>query len=64
LRTTFELLGETVREIGILLAVFVPLDASFYQGNLGFSAVVYLALIEFSGLALIAAGIMLERRNE
>lgn len=64
MRTTFELLGESVREIGILLAVFVPLDASFYQGNLGLLTVICLGLLEFAGLALIAAGIMLERRNE
>jgi hypothetical protein len=62
LRTTFELLGESVREIGILLAVFVPLDAAFYQGQLRLATVICLALIEFAGLALIAVGIMLERR--
>jgi hypothetical protein len=64
LRTTFELLGGSVREIGVLLAVFVPLDASFYQGNFGFVAIFCLALLEFAGLALIAAGIMLERSKE
>jgi hypothetical protein len=64
LRTTFELLGESVREIGILLAVFVPLDASFYQGDLRLLTIACLALLEFAGLALIAAGILLERRNE
>jgi hypothetical protein len=64
LRTTFELLGESVREIGILLAVFVPLDASFYQGNLQIVTILCLAFLEFAGLALIAAGIKLERRNE
>jgi hypothetical protein len=62
LRTTFELLGESVREIGVLLAVFVPLDAAFYQGHLGFVTLICLALIEFAGLALIAVGIVLERR--
>lgn len=62
MRTTFELLGESVREIGILLAVFVPLDAAFYQGQLGILVVICLVLIEFAGLALIAVGVMLERR--
>ncbi len=62
LRPAFELLGESVREIGVLLAVFVPLDAAFYQGQLGFVTLICLALIEFAGLALIAVGIMLERR--
>ena len=51
-------------EIGILRAVFVPLDASFYQGKLGLSTIICLGLLEFAGLALIAAGIMLERRDE
>lgn len=64
MRTTFEFLGESVREIGVLLAVFVPLDASFYQGNLGLVTIICLALLEFAGLALIAAGIMLERSKE
>jgi hypothetical protein len=64
LRTTFELLGESVREIGILLAVFVPLDASFYQGRLRISTIVCLAFLELGGLALMAAGIMLERSDE
>jgi hypothetical protein len=63
LRTTFELLGESVREIGILLAVFVPLDAAFYEGRLGIPTLICLALIEFAGLALIAVGIMLETRE-
>jgi hypothetical protein len=53
-----------VREIGILLAVFVPLDASFYQGDLRLLTIACLALLEFAGLALIAAGVLLERRNE
>ena len=64
MRTTFELLGESVREIGILLAVFVPLDAVFYQGRLGILTIVCLACLEVAGLALIAAGIMLERSDE
>lgn len=63
LRTTFELLGESIREIGILVAVFVPLDAAFYQGQLRTLTVLCLALLELAGLALIAAGIMLERSD-
>ena len=53
-----------MREIGILLAVFVPLDASFYQGRLGIATITCLALIEFAGLALIIVGVMLERSDE
>lgn len=64
LRTTFELLGESIREIGILIAVFVPLDAAFYQGQLRTLTVLCLALLELAGLALIAAGIMLERSDQ
>ena len=53
-----------MREIGVLLAVFVPLDAAFYQGNFPLWSIIGLVFIEFAGLALIAVGVMLEREDE
>ena len=54
------LVGESVREIGILMVVFAPLKATFADvlvGN-GWVAVTFLV-----GLALIAGGIILESRQ-
>jgi hypothetical protein len=62
LRHRFELFGETLREIGILLLVFVPLDATFYQGEIRWPALVGLVILGAAGAALIAAGIVLEGR--
>jgi hypothetical protein len=56
----FELFGATLREIGLLLFVFVPLDAVFYQGQISWPAIVGLVMLAFAGIALIAAGIWLE----
>ncbi len=56
----FELFGATLREIGILLLVFVPLDATFYDGHIDWPALMGLVILAFSGIALIVAGIWLE----
>ena len=61
LRTTSELAGESLREIGVLLIVFVPLDAAFYQGELKLVTVVCLGILILAGLSLVGAGIFLER---
>jgi hypothetical protein len=63
LRTTAELIGETVREIGILVTVFAPLDAAFHEGKYGWSTVVCLVGLVIAGLILMTAGVMLERSD-
>jgi len=50
--------------MGVLLIVFVPLDAAFYQGNISFPALVGLAFLILAGLALLTAGVWLEGRRE
>ena len=60
MRKRFELLGESIRDIGVLLLVFVPLDAVFYQGVIDFPARVGLAILAVAGLILIAVGIFVE----
>ena len=64
LRRTAELAGESLREIGVLLVVFVPLDAVFYQGELTLRTRVILGVTALAGLAIVAAGIWLERGSE
>jgi hypothetical protein len=64
LRHKFELVGESVREIGVLLLVFVPLDAVYYQGDIKFPAQVGLAILALAGLLLIAAGVAIEGYKE
>ncbi len=51
------LLGETLRDIGILLVVFAPLDAFFRNEP---TALLPLALLFTCGLLFIALGIILE----
>jgi len=60
LRSISELAGESLREIGVLLVVFVPLDAAFHQGELGFATIVALGIVMLAGLALVVGGILLE----
>ena len=50
--------------MGVLLIVFVPLDATFYQGNIEFPALVGLGFLILAGLALLIAGVWLEGRKE
>jgi hypothetical protein len=63
LRTTAELIGETIREIGILIAVFAPLDAAFHEGKFGWLTLICLVVLEFSGWGLMVAGVVLERSD-
>ena len=63
MRRTAELIGETVREIGILISVFAPLDTAFHEGRFGGLTMVWLAVLQVAGMVLIVTGIMLERRN-
>jgi hypothetical protein len=63
LRTTAELIGETVREIGILVTVFAPLDAAFHEGKFGLPTIVCLVLLEIAGWVMMAVGVILERSD-
>ena len=54
------LLGETMRDIGILVFVFAPLDAFFQRERPGWLP---LALVIGCGLLFIALGIMLEAKE-
>jgi Ca2+/Na+ antiporter len=61
-RSRYELVGESMREIGILLLVFVPLDVLLHQGRLNWvQAVICIALVLFGSWALWK-GIRLEGR--
>jgi len=55
------LAGESLREVGVLVLVFVPLDSIFYQGELKRAMVMSLAFLTLAGVALVAAGILLEK---
>ncbi len=60
-RKALHLVGESVREMGILVFVFAPLDASFRVKNEQPSLVArYLVLIEVIALCVIAIGIIME----
>jgi hypothetical protein len=54
------LLGETVREAGILISVLAPLDAAF--GSVEFDIRLVLAAIVL-GAILVVSGIFLETRS-
>ena len=51
-----QLFGETMRDIGILISVFAPLDAFFQRERPGWLP---LGSVVACGLLFIAAGIML-----
>ncbi|MBI3261567.1 MAG: hypothetical protein HYZ58_00275 [Acidobacteria bacterium] len=52
-----QLAGESIREIGILVFVFTPLDAAFDPGRIGAGL---LAMVMLFALGLIIAGTMME----
>jgi hypothetical protein len=60
-RRATQLAGETIREMGLLLAVFGPLDVLF-QGDQPGSPV--LLIVVAVGLLFILAGIIIEARKE
>jgi hypothetical protein len=60
LRHRAELLGESIREIGVLFLVFVPLDAIFHQGEILFPSRVGLGILALLGFNLIFVGILIE----
>jgi hypothetical protein len=59
-RAVERLLGETVREIGILVFVFAPLDAALADHPLDFSVVI---AVVAGALGAITIGIMLETED-
>jgi hypothetical protein len=63
LRYRFELLGETIREIGTLLLVFVPLDSTLHDGRLGRMKTGTLVALGIAGFILTYAGIRIEGRD-
>ncbi len=59
-RKTYHLIGESLREVGILLLVFGPLDAFFQHERLGLFAVTpFIA----AGLLLVGVGIIIEAKE-
>jgi len=55
-----DLLGETVREMGLLIVVFAPLDAIYADAPMNR---MLLAIMLFFGLLLVAIGILIEARK-
>jgi hypothetical protein len=54
------LMGESVREVGVLMVVFAPLEATFSEVSVDIGRVAAMFLL---GLVLIAGGILLESRK-
>jgi hypothetical protein len=54
------LVGESVREVGVLMVVFAPLEATFSDVSVATARVAAMFLV---GLLLIAGGIILESRK-
>lgn len=57
-RQRYELWGESVREIGILVLVFVPLDILISSGPPNWKNILTFAVV---GLILIVLGVEIER---
>jgi hypothetical protein len=55
-----DLLGETVREMGLLIVVFAPLDAIYADTPMNH---LLLATMLFFGLLLVGIGILIEARK-
>jgi hypothetical protein len=60
LRPRHELIGESLREIGILLLVFVPLDALIHDGVLSKFQIAVCLLLLIVGWWAISKGIRME----
>ena len=59
-RRAKNLVGETVREMGLLILVFAPLEAMFADSPV---EGLMLVLMVFFGLSLVAGGILIEARR-
>lgn len=53
-------LGETAREVGVLIVVFAPLEATFSDTGVSTARVTAMVLV---GLVALASGIILETRE-
>ena len=56
-RRAIILVGETARDVGILVLVFAPLDALFERGGPAAAVVIFLAVM---ALIFIGVGIIME----
>ena len=54
------LVGETLKEIGVLTVVFAPLESLVSERSINSDVLITLM---FGGFALIACGILLEAKN-
>jgi hypothetical protein len=59
-RRAEELFAETVREVGVLIVVFAPLDAAFSELPVNTALV---AIWTFTGFLLVAGGIIIGARR-
>ena len=59
-RVVLQLVGETMRETGVLAGLFIPIDSAFAERPMG--SVALAASIVVSAL-LIVCGILLEAKN-
>lgn len=59
-RRAEELFAETVREVGVLIVVFAPLDAAFSDAPVNTALV---ATWTFAGLLAVAGGIIIGARR-
>jgi len=59
-RVVLQLVGETMRETGMLAGLFVPLDSAFAERPL---TTAVLIAVGVASIAAIACGILLEAKN-
>jgi hypothetical protein len=59
-RVVLQLVGETIREIGVLTLVFAPLESLVPERSVDIGVPITLML---GGFVLIACGILLEAKN-
>jgi hypothetical protein len=59
-RRAYDLLGETAREMGLLIVVFAPLDSLFADSPINLPV---LTTTFVFGLTLVACGILVEARQ-
>ena len=60
LGTRRRLLAETIREVGVLILVFAPLEAAFAETAPG---TLFLSIMLVLGVGLIVSGILVGARN-
>ena len=60
--TSAEMIGEGLRELGILAFIFIPLDYAFSDNAIGLGWVALSAVLVGGGL--FALGVVIERRRK